>query len=100
MVAIVHPNHPLARVKRISCADLAKHRLVFRTKQSSTQRVVDRAFRAAGVKPKPEIVLDTRDGVFEAVANELGVGLHVGIRIKPRRQDCQNSRARNGDADA
>jgi hypothetical protein len=36
--------------------------------------VVDRAFRAAGVKPKPEIVLDTRDGVFEAVANELGVG--------------------------
>jgi len=74
VVAIVHPNHPLARVKRISCADLAKHRLVFRTKQSSTQRVVDRAFRAAGVKPKPEIVLDTRDGVFEAVANELGVG--------------------------
>jgi hypothetical protein len=36
VVAIVHPNHPLARVKRISCADLAKHRLVFRTKQSST----------------------------------------------------------------
>ena len=66
VVAIVHPDHPLARVKRISCADLAKHRLVFRTKQSSTQRVVDRAFRAAGVKPKPEIVLDTRDGVFEA----------------------------------
>jgi LysR family transcriptional regulator, low CO2-responsive transcriptional regulator len=30
--------------------------------------------RAAGVKPKPDIVLDTRDGVFEAVANELGVG--------------------------
>jgi LysR family transcriptional regulator, low CO2-responsive transcriptional regulator len=30
--------------------------------------------RAAGVKPKPDIVLDTRDGVFEAVANELRVG--------------------------
>jgi LysR family transcriptional regulator, low CO2-responsive transcriptional regulator len=74
VVAIVHPNHPLARVKKLSCIELAKHRLVFRTKQSSTQRVVERAFRAAGVKPRPEIVLDTRDGVFEAVANELGVG--------------------------
>jgi DNA-binding transcriptional LysR family regulator len=74
VVAIVHPNHPLARLKKLSCTDLARHRLVFRTKQSSTQRVVERAFRAAGVKPKPEIVLDTRDGVFEAVANELGVG--------------------------
>lgn len=26
------------------------------------------------MKPKPVIVLDTRDGVFEAVANELGIG--------------------------
>jgi LysR family transcriptional regulator, low CO2-responsive transcriptional regulator len=74
VVAIVHPSHPLARAKKASCAELSKHRLVFRTKQSSTQRVVDRAFRAAGIKPKPEIVLDTRDGVFEAVANELGIG--------------------------
>ncbi len=74
VVAIVHPSHPLARAKRVSCMELAKHRLIFRTKQSSTHRVVDRAFRTAGVKPKPEIVLDTRDGVFEAVANELGVG--------------------------
>src|SRR6185369_9904443 len=74
VVAIVHPSHPLAQVKRVSCAELARHRLIFRTKQSSTQRVVDRAFRTAGVKPKPEIVLDTRDGVFEAVANELGIG--------------------------
>ncbi len=74
VVAIAHPNHPLVRARRVSCAELSKHRLVFRTKQSSTQRIVDRAFRSAGVKPKPSIVLDTRDGVFEAVANELGVG--------------------------
>src|SRR5262249_2751518 len=58
VVAIVHQSHPLARTKRVACAELARHRLVFRTKQSSTQRVVDRAFQRAGVKPKPEIVLD------------------------------------------
>ena len=60
VVAIVHPSHPLSRAKRVSCAELGKHRLVFRTRHSSTQRVVDRAFRDAGVRPKPEIVLDTR----------------------------------------
>lgn len=42
---------------------LVKHRLVFRTKQSSTQQVVDRAFRAAGLRPKPVIILDTRVGI-------------------------------------
>jgi|SRR5215472_7378373 len=74
VVAIVHPEHLLADAKRLTCAELIAQRLVFRTKHSSTQRVVDRAFRAAGLKPKPAIVVDTRDGVFEAVANGLGVG--------------------------
>jgi LysR family transcriptional regulator, low CO2-responsive transcriptional regulator len=74
VVAIMHPGHPLARTRKLTCAELAKHRLVFRTKQSSTQQVVDRAFRAAGLRPKPVIVLDTRDGVFEAVAHQLGIG--------------------------
>src|SRR5262249_58182454 len=34
----------------------------------------DRASRAAGFKPGAAITVDTRDGVFEAVANGLGVG--------------------------
>ena len=74
VVAIMHPHHPFALSKRLSCKDLTDQRLVFRTKQSSTQRVVDRAFKAAALQPRPVIVLDTRDGVFEAVANELGIG--------------------------
>lgn len=74
VVAIVHPNHPLADVRQTSCSELMQHRLIFRTRQSSTQRVVDRAFSRAQLKPEPMIILDTRDGVFEAVANELGVG--------------------------
>src|SRR5262245_57716886 len=74
VVAIAHPSHVLANAKRLTCADLIEQRLVFRTKESSTQRVVDRAFKAAGFKPQPAIIVDTRDGVFEAVANRLGVG--------------------------
>src|SRR5262245_30726648 len=74
VVAIVHPDHLLANAKRLTCAELIKQRLVFRTKHSSTQRVVDRAFKVAGFKPEPASILDTRVGVFEAVANGLGVG--------------------------
>ena len=43
-----------------------------RTKGSSTQRVVDRAFRTAGFEPAPLLTLDTRDAVYEAVVNGLG----------------------------
>lgn len=41
---------------------------------SATQRVVDKGFRNGAFTPKPAMVLDTRDGVYEAAANGLGVG--------------------------
>jgi DNA-binding transcriptional LysR family regulator len=74
VVAIVHPDHPIGAAERTRCADLMRHRLIFRSPGSSTQRVVDRAFRRARLSPCPALVLDTRDGVYEAVANGLGVG--------------------------
>lgn len=74
VVAIVNAAHPLAGARRVTCQDLMAHPLVFRTQQSSTQRVVDDAFRKAGLEPKPAIILDTRDGVLEAVINHLGIG--------------------------
>jgi DNA-binding transcriptional LysR family regulator len=74
VVAIVPPEHPLAGQPAVACRDLADGRLVFRPRSSSTQRVVDRAFRRAGILPRPALVLDTRDGVVEAVANGLGIG--------------------------
>lgn len=74
VVAIVHPDHPLAGRTMVSCADLAAERLIFRTSGSSTQRVVDEGFRRAGITPRPSIVMDTRDGVLDAVSHDLGVG--------------------------
>ncbi|TNE67892.1 MAG: LysR family transcriptional regulator [Rhodobacteraceae bacterium] len=74
VVVIVPPSHPLASRSAISCAELAAERLIFRTQGSSTQRVVDDAFRRAGIMPRPSIVMDTRDGVLDAVTQALGVG--------------------------
>lgn len=74
VVAVVPPGHALATRDMVRCADLMQERLIFRARGSSTQKVVDEAFRRSGLKPRPAIVLDTRDGVFDAVANDLGVG--------------------------
>lgn len=74
VVAIVAPSGPLAGMDRVSLAELAALPLVFRSRGSSTQKVVDRAFRRAGLAPQPVLVADTRDAVYEAVALGVGVG--------------------------
>ena len=83
VVAICHPAHPLNQCQ-VPVAELTQYPLVFRTGNSSTQRVVDKAFRAAGLRPEPAIVVNTREGMLEAVANQLGVGFiweHGSSRI-------------------
>jgi DNA-binding transcriptional LysR family regulator len=74
VVAICHPEHPLNRQTHVPVADLARYPLIFRTRDSSTQRAVDRAFRSAGLAPEPAIIVNTREGMLEAVANQLGIG--------------------------
>ncbi len=74
VVAIVAEDSSLAQLAKTSCVELMRHPLIFRTATSSTQKVVDRGFHAAGLSPRPTMVLDTRDGVHEAVANGLGIG--------------------------
>lgn len=74
VVAIAHPDLPISRFERITCPDLMRQPLIFRSRGSSTQRIVDKAFADAALSPLPRLVLDTRDGVYEAVANRLGVG--------------------------
>jgi DNA-binding transcriptional LysR family regulator len=74
VVAIAPIGHALMRQSEATAAELIPHRLIFRSAGSSTQKVVDRFFRSYGMEPKPFLTLDTRDGVFEAVANGMGIG--------------------------
>ncbi|MEM8853495.1 MAG: LysR family transcriptional regulator [Pseudomonadota bacterium] len=74
VVALVPPGSELADMGQVTLQQLVKWPLIFRTEESSTQRAVDAAFASVNIKPKPAMVLDTRDGVMEAVAHGLGVG--------------------------
>lgn len=74
VVAIVAPHSRFAELDSVPLSQLARLPLIFRSRGSSTQKVVDRAFRRAGLTPEPRLVADSRDAVYEAVALGVGVG--------------------------
>ncbi|MDG1130848.1 MAG: LysR family transcriptional regulator substrate-binding protein [Paracoccaceae bacterium] len=74
VVAIVGAKSRYASRREITLQDLADEPLIFRSRGSSTQKVVDRAFRAAGLSPVPQLTADTRDAVHEAVTLGIGIG--------------------------
>lgn len=74
VVAITSLRGPLADAEHVALAELANLPLVFRSRGSSTQRIVDQAFRRMGLAPEPQLVADTRDAVYEAVALGIGIG--------------------------
>jgi DNA-binding transcriptional LysR family regulator len=74
VIAITHPDSPAAGHSTITAQALMEERLIFRAIGSSTQKMVDRYFRDHGLAPTAYLTLDTRDGVYEAVANGMGVG--------------------------
>ena len=74
VVAIVSPDFPEPPGGVFALDHLMQSPLIFRPRGSSTQKVVDRVFRQAGLEPTPRLVADTRDTVYEAVALGIGVG--------------------------
>ena len=74
VIAIAPQGHRLAQHGEVTARMLCDEPLIFRASGSSTQRAVDRMFSRAGLSPKPFLTLDARDGLYEAVANGLGVG--------------------------
>lgn len=94
VVAIVAEGHPLAGQSDVSLEQLAGHALIFRSRGSSTQRVVDRAFARAGLHPEPRLVADTRDAVYEAVS--LGIGVGFMWRLGTHRTDAVRRLMVNG----
>lgn len=86
VAAIVASNHPFAARETVSLAALVTQPLIFRSRGSSTQKVVDHAFNRAGFSPEPRLIADTRDAVYEAVS--LGIGIGFMWRHGTRRSDA------------
>ncbi|MCF8483552.1 MAG: LysR family transcriptional regulator [Rhodospirillum sp.] len=77
MVALCPAEHPwvVENATGLPLSAFAKEVLVLREAGSETRRVAERVLDAAGVVPRDRVEVATREGVHEAVAQGLGVGL-------------------------
>lgn len=75
IVAIAHPQHPLAKDKFISAAALAGENLILGERGGNTRRMIDDFFNAANVRPNVVMELSRQEAINQMVENNLGVGI-------------------------
>lgn len=87
IVAIAHPDHPLANEKYISAATLAGENLVLGERGGNTRRMIDEFFAAANVRPNITMELSRQEAVNRMVENNLGVGMAGAKSVAREIQD-------------
>ncbi len=75
LIVFVDRGHPWARRRGVRLAELEGQRLVLREVGSTTRALFERAVAAAGVALGDTLEIGSREGVREAVAAGLGVGV-------------------------
>lgn len=75
IVAIAHPEHPMAKEKYISAAALAGENLILGERGGNTRRMIDEFFAAANVRPNITMELSRQEAINLMVENNLGVGM-------------------------
>lgn len=89
IVAFVAHNHPLAEMRKLSLADLAKHPLVMRERGSKTRHKLELLAESKGIELVPTIEAEGREAIREIVASGVGVGFvtkaefGLDARLKP-----------------
>ena len=75
LVAFVGADHPWADRKVVNLTDLAAERVILREKGSHTRTIFEQALDEAGLRLRDVMEISSREGVREAVAAGLGVGI-------------------------
>ena len=75
LIAIVAPNHPLLKKKRVTAAMFCEYPLIAREPGSGTRAVAERALASRGITMKPTLVLPQAEAILRCVAEGLGVAL-------------------------
>jgi aminoethylphosphonate catabolism LysR family transcriptional regulator len=75
LVLFVERNHRWARRKRVRLAEVVRERVILREQGSTTRRIFETAVARAGLVLENVMEIGSREGVREAVAAGLGIGL-------------------------
>lgn len=74
LVALCSPQHPLASKSSISLKQLNGENIIFRTKGSATQKLVNEALAKINVSLTPAYKVNNQQSVLDTVRQNLGVG--------------------------
>jgi DNA-binding transcriptional LysR family regulator len=72
---IVAVNHPLARKRSVTLEELAEHTLIMSPARRRTRRIIEDAFRSAGVSPHNVIDVYIHTAAARLAESGLGVAL-------------------------
>src|SRR5512143_1403540 len=75
LVVVAHPDHPLAKQKKITLEQLAKERFVGREAGSGTRKAVEEMFKERGLKVAPYIELSSNEAIKHGVLAGLGIAV-------------------------
>jgi DNA-binding transcriptional LysR family regulator len=75
LAAIVHPQHPFAKLRSVTAEKLAAESLILGEKGGNTRRMIDAFFQMKGVKPNVAMELSRQEAVTQMVEKGLGVGI-------------------------
>ncbi|MBX5478969.1 MAG: LysR family transcriptional regulator [Pyrinomonas methylaliphatogenes] len=75
LVAIAHPEHPLAARRVVDAETLAQERLILGERGGNTRRLIDQFFTQAGVRPHVTMELSRTAAIKRMVEEGMGVGI-------------------------
>ncbi len=85
IVPIVFPDHPFAKKRSISFAELQGESLIFRDETSGTQKSLKALLSKAGLDPRsltPRLVLSNTQALVSAVESGIGIAFVSNLAIK------------------
>lgn len=74
IILFAHNDHPFARRSQIEIGELDGQPLLMREAGSSTRAAIEKVLEEAGVQPKLDLEVGSREAIREAVARGLGIG--------------------------
>lgn len=75
VVAFVNTEHPWHERQEVSLTELVAESMILREKGSTTRSAFEAAAATAGLRPKLRLEIGSREGVWKAVEQGLGVGV-------------------------
>lgn len=83
IVAIVHTDHSWAKRRHVRVKDLIGQNIIMREQGATTQDLIEKTAKMAGIKLNAFMEINSREGVCQAVARGLGIGLISEIEFIP-----------------